>query len=68
MTSFSESSEGRTKLAPVVDPSLVSIALLGAPPTASAIGPARDWLAAGGSLLTVIDGVRSSDAYAATVD
>ncbi|MCU1369947.1 MAG: hypothetical protein JWO77_1141 [Ilumatobacteraceae bacterium] len=68
MTSFSESTEGRSKLAPQVLPTIASVALLGRPPTAVAAQPATDWLRAGGSFDTVIDGIRSSDSYAATVD
>jgi hypothetical protein len=43
------------------------VALLGRPPTAAAAQPATDWLRAGGSFDTVIDGIRSSDAYASAV-
>ena len=64
MTAFSESSEGKAKLAPQVGPTLVTVALLGRPPSALEAQPATDWLRAGGSLDTVIDGVRSSDEYA----
>lgn len=67
MTSFSESNEGRTKLAPEVLPTIAAVALLGRPPTAAAAQPATDWLRAGGSFDTVIDGIRSSDAYASAV-
>jgi hypothetical protein len=64
MTAFSESGEGKAKLAPQVGPTVVSTALLGRPPSAAEAQPATDWLRAGGSLDTVIDGVRSSDAFA----
>ncbi len=63
MTTFSESNEGRRRLAPVVGPTVVWFALLGAPPSASAAAPASEWLRSGGALLTVIESVRSSDAY-----
>lgn len=64
MTTFSESSEGKAKLAPQAGPTLVWVALLGRPPSAAEAQPATDWLSAGGSLDTVIDGVRSSDEFA----
>lgn len=64
VTSFSESAEGRRLLAPSVQTSLVWTALLGATPRASEAQPAIDWLAEGGSLLTVVEGVRTSDRYA----
>ncbi|HWJ98977.1 MAG TPA: DUF4214 domain-containing protein, partial [Acidimicrobiales bacterium] len=64
MTTFSESSEGKRKLAPQVGPTLVTAALLGRPPSVAEAQPATEWLAGGGSLNTVIDGVRSSQAYA----
>lgn len=64
MTAFSESGEGKAKLLPQVGPTLVSTALLGRPPSAAEARPGTDWLRAGGSLDTVIDGVRSSDAFA----
>ena len=63
MTSFSESNEGRTRLAPRTKPTLAWMALTGRPPTAAEAQPATDWMNAGGSFETVIDGVRSSSVY-----
>ncbi|WCO68713.1 CotH kinase family protein [Iamia majanohamensis] len=64
MAAFSESSEGRLKLAPAVDPVLAHLALLDAAPTPEWTDEAEAWVRAGGSPLTVIEAVRSSDAYA----
>ncbi|HMJ77244.1 MAG TPA: DUF4214 domain-containing protein, partial [Iamia sp.] len=64
VTSFSESAEGRILLAPMVQTSLVWRALTGTTPNAAIARPAIDWLAAGGSLLTVVEGLRTSDRYA----
>jgi hypothetical protein len=67
MTAFSESSEGRRKLGPAVIPVVVRYALLGSPPPAATIGPEVEWLGAGGSVLTLVDGVRTSEAFGAAV-
>ncbi|HEU5148870.1 MAG TPA: CotH kinase family protein [Iamia sp.] len=67
VTSFSESAEGRLLLAPMVQTSLVWTALTGTTPSPAVARPAVDWLAGGGSLLTVVEGVRTSDRYAALV-
>jgi hypothetical protein len=64
VTSFSESAEGRRLLAPMVLTSMVWTALTGTTPSAAEARPAVDWLAGGGALLTVVEGVRTSDRHA----
>lgn len=64
VTAFSESFEGQVRLAPMVQTSLVWTAMTGTTPTMADARPAVDWLAGGGSLLTVVEGVRTSDRYA----
>ena len=68
MVQLSESSEGKRTLAPAVSPALVGYAMLGTPMSGTEAEAATEWLAAGGSLLSVIEGVRSSDAYANRVN
>jgi hypothetical protein len=67
LVAFAESSEGRRRLDPRARTSVVWTALLHATPSAADAQPAVDWLAGGGALATVAEGVRTSDRYAAAV-
>lgn len=64
VTLFSESPEGRTLLGPMVQTSMVWRALMGTTPSLAEVRPSVDWLAGGGSLLTVVEALRTSDRYA----
>lgn len=65
MAAFSESAEGRRLLAPTTDPVVAHVALVGTSPTRAWWDDAAAWLRAGGSRRTVIESVRTSDAFAA---
>lgn len=65
---FIQSTEGRTNLAPRTQVSMVWTGLLGVTPSSTDAAPALTWLDAGGSIEQVIEGLRSSDAYATRVD
>lgn len=64
---FSESAEGRQLLAPMVQTSLAWTAMTRTTPSPAVAQPSVDWLRAGGSFLTVVESVRTSDAYARRV-
>lgn len=64
---FIQSAEGRTNLGPRTQVSMVWTGLLGVTPSTVTAEPSLTWLAAGGSVQQVIEGVRSSEAYATRV-
>ncbi|HEX7133529.1 MAG TPA: CotH kinase family protein [Iamia sp.] len=62
---FTQSPEGRALLAPATDVAVTWYALTGTAPPAAVRADAVAWLKAGGSRLTLVDSVRSRDAFEA---
>jgi hypothetical protein len=62
---LAESAEGRARLDPAAEVAIAWHALAGAAPSPAVRADAVAWRAVGGSMLTIVDSVRSRDAYAA---
>jgi hypothetical protein len=62
---LTQAAEGRARLDPAAEVAVTWYALAGAAPSAAVRADAAAWRAAGGSMLTLVDSVRSRDVYAA---